>query len=94
MADQSNTDIAALQSDIKQLRADFAKIAGTIRDLASNSVASAEESVSASADKMWSETKRHAQSVGHEIEERPLASALTAFATGVVLGLFLSGRRG
>jgi ElaB/YqjD/DUF883 family membrane-anchored ribosome-binding protein len=94
MADQSNADIAALQTDIKQLRTDFAKIAGTMRELASNSVASAEESVTASADKMWRETKRHAQNVGHEIDERPIASALTAFATGVVLGLFLSGRRG
>lgn len=94
MADQSNADITALQSDIKQLRTDLAKIAGTMRELASNSLASAEESVSASADKVWSEARRHAHSVGHEIEERPIASALTAFATGIVLGLFLSGRRG
>ncbi|HEV8680163.1 MAG TPA: hypothetical protein VGQ90_12375 [Stellaceae bacterium] len=93
MADQTNVDIAALQTDIKQLRADFAKIAGTMRGIASNGVASAEETVTASADKMWSEAKRHAQNVGHEIEERPIASALTAFAAGVVFGLFLSGRR-
>ena len=94
MADQNNADIAALQTDIKQLRTDFAKIAGTMRDLASNSVAGAEEKMTASADKVWTEAKRHAQTVGHEIEERPLASALTAFAAGVVFGLFLSGRRG
>jgi len=93
MADQTNTDIAALQTDIKQLRTDFAKIAATMRDLASNGVASAEESVTASADRVWTEAKRQAQSVSHEIEERPIASALTAFATGVVLGLFMSRRR-
>jgi ElaB/YqjD/DUF883 family membrane-anchored ribosome-binding protein len=94
MADQPNADIAALQTDIKQLRADFAKIAGTMLDLASNSVAGAEEKVVASADKVWTEAKRHAQNVGREIEERPIASALTAFATGIILGLLLSGRRG
>jgi ElaB/YqjD/DUF883 family membrane-anchored ribosome-binding protein len=94
MADQTNADIAALQTDIKQLRTDFAKIAGTMRELASNSVAGAEEKVAASADKVWTEAKRHAQTVGREIEERPIASALTAFATGIILGLLLSGRRG
>ena len=70
----------------KQLRTDFAKIAGTMRELASNSVAGAEETVVASADKVWTEAKRHAQTVGREIEERPIASALTAFATGIILG--------
>jgi ElaB/YqjD/DUF883 family membrane-anchored ribosome-binding protein len=94
MADQSTADIAALQSEIKQLRTDITKIAGTMRDLASNSVAGAEEKVMASADKVWSEAKRRAQTVSHEIEERPIASAFTAFATGVILGLLLSGRRG
>lgn len=94
MADQSNADIAALQTEIKQLRTDFAKIAGTMRDLASHGVAGAEEKVVASADVVWSEAKRHAQNVGREIEERPIASALTAFATGIILGLLLSGRRG
>ncbi len=94
MADQPNADIAALQTDIKQLRTDFAKIAGTMRELASNSVAGAEEKVVASADKVWTEARRHAQNVGREIEERPIASALTAFATGIILGLLLSGRRG
>lgn len=71
---------------IKQLRADFAKIAGTMRELASNSVAEAEDRVAASADKVWTEAKRHVQTVGREIEERPIASALTAFATGIILG--------
>ena len=94
MADQTTTDIAELQSEIKQLRTDFTKIAGTIRGLASNSVADAEEKVMASADRVWTEAKRHAQNAGKEIEERPIASALTAFATGIVLGLLLSGRRG
>ena len=94
MADQTTADIAALQTEIKQLRTDFAKIAGTMRELASHGVAEAEEKVAASADRVWTEAKRHAQNVGREIEERPIASALTAFATGVILGLLMSGRRG
>jgi len=94
MADQTTADIADLQTEIKQLRTDFAKIAGTMRDLASQGVAGAEERVAASADKLWSEAKRHVQSVGREIEEKPIAAAFTAFAAGIILGLILSGRRG
>jgi ElaB/YqjD/DUF883 family membrane-anchored ribosome-binding protein len=50
--------------------------------------------VAASADKLWTEAKRHVHNVGREIEEKPIASAFTAFATGIILGLFLAGRRG
>ena len=94
MADQTTVDIAELQSEIKQLRSDFAKIAGTMRDLASQGVAEAEEKVAASADMLWTEAKRHVHNVGREIEEKPIASAFVAFGTGIILGLFLSGRRG
>lgn len=94
MADETDTDIAALQTDIKQLRADFAKIAGTMRDIVSNGVAGAEERVEASAQKVWTDIKRQTHNVGREIEERPITSVLAAFATGLVLGLFFSGRRG
>jgi len=94
MADQLNTDIAALQSEIKQLRADFAKIAGTMRDLANNSVAAAGQQAQVSTEKVWTEVKRQADSVTREIEERPIAAALTAFGSGILLGLLLNRHRG
>ena len=94
MADQTNTDIAALQTEVQQLRADIAKIAGTMRDIASNSVVEAGQQVQASTEKVWTEVKRQAGSVGREIEDRPVAAALTAFGAGVLLGLLLNGRRG
>ena len=89
----TNTDAAALQTEIKQLRTDFAKIAGAMRDLAGNSVADAGQQVQDSTEKAWAEVKRRAGSVGQQIEERPVAAALTAFAAGVLLGLLLNGRR-
>ena len=96
MVDQpitANTDITALQTDIKQLRADFAKIAGTIRDLATNSVTEAGQQAQLSTEKAWTEVKRQAGNVTREIEDRPVASALTAFCAGMLLGLLLNGRR-
>jgi ElaB/YqjD/DUF883 family membrane-anchored ribosome-binding protein len=94
MADQTNTDIAALQADIKRLRADIAKIAGTTREGVTNGVAEAGETIQASGEKLWNETKRHARSVGREIEQNPMASAVAAFGAGMLLGVFLNGRRG
>jgi hypothetical protein len=92
MADKTNADIAALHTEIKQLRADFAEIAETIRDIAS--VAGARQPGQTPSEKVWTEVKRQAGSVGWEIEEKPIAAALTAFGAGVLLGLLLNARRG
>jgi ElaB/YqjD/DUF883 family membrane-anchored ribosome-binding protein len=94
MADDSNSGLAAVQNEIKQLRADVARIAGSMRNVAINGAAEAAETVQASTDKLLSEAKQHAQSIGQEIEQRPLVFALAAFGTGILLGLLLSRRRG
>jgi hypothetical protein len=93
MADQRNTDVAALQADLKRLQADFAKIAGTLHDGAVNGAAELGETLGASADKVWSDARHHAQRVGREIKQNPVAYALAAFGAGVLLGAFLNGSR-
>lgn len=87
-------DLATLQADIAQLRADFAKMTTDMRDIASNGYAQASGKAQESAEKVWGEVRRQAQSVTQEIEERPFASALASFATGLVLGMLLNARRG
>ena len=52
MADQTNTDIAALQADIKRLRADIGKISETVRGGVTNGVAEAGERIQASREKL------------------------------------------
>lgn len=87
-------DLATLQSDIQQLRDDFTKLSNDTRAYAGNGLSSAGAQAQDSAEKMWAEIKRQATQVGAGIEERPLASALTAFATGLVLGMILNARKG
>jgi ElaB/YqjD/DUF883 family membrane-anchored ribosome-binding protein len=94
MAASMETDLATLQADIKQLRSDFAKMTTDLRGIAANRVNEASGAAQDTADKMWGEVRRQAQHVTQEIEERPFASALTAFATGLVLGMMLHARRG
>jgi ElaB/YqjD/DUF883 family membrane-anchored ribosome-binding protein len=94
MAASMETDLATLQADIQQLRADFAKMTTDIGNMATNGYAQASGKAQESAEKMWGEVRRQAQNVGQEIEERPFASALASFATGLLLGMLLNTRRG
>ena len=87
------TEIEKLQAEIQQLRADFSTLIETTRDLARHGFTDAKEKARGSAETAWAEVTRQAQSVSHEIVERPFTSALTAFGFGLVLGLLLSGRR-
>jgi ElaB/YqjD/DUF883 family membrane-anchored ribosome-binding protein len=93
MAASTQPDLSTLQEDIQQLRSDFAKMAADMRDYAGAGVTQASGKAQETADKMWGEVRRQAEQVGHEIEERPFASALAAFATGLMLGMLLNTRR-
>ena len=92
MANATDNDIAALQTEIKQLRADIGKISGTLRSASGNGVAGMVGEVGASTERVWTEIKQHAQSVGEGIEARPIAAALAAFGAGAMLGLLLNSR--
>jgi ElaB/YqjD/DUF883 family membrane-anchored ribosome-binding protein len=94
MAASLQPDLTTLQADIAQLRADFAKITTDMKDYAANGMSKAGGQAQVSAEKMWGEVKRQAQQVGQEIEEKPFASALAAFASGLVLGMLVTARRG
>ncbi len=94
MAASVQPDLETLQSDIQQLRADFAKISADIGTLATSGVAQAGGKAQESAEKVWGEVRRQAEQVGQEIEQRPFAAALAAFASGLVLGMLLNSRRG
>jgi hypothetical protein len=94
MAASTQSDLETLRGDIQQLRADFAKMTTDLRTIASNGAAQASGKAQESAQRMWSEGRQKAQRVGHEIEERPFASALGAFSTGLFVGMLLNARRG
>lgn len=89
----TDTDVQALQAELKQLRADFASLTETLRDLVRNTGAEAAAKARESGERVWSEAKKHVDTVTREIEDKPLTSAATAFGIGMVLGL-LFGRRG
>jgi len=93
MASATETDIQALQEQLHQLRADFAALSGTLKDLAKHGIGEAAQRASVPGEKAWAEVKRQADAVTQEIEEKPVAAALTAFGVGLVLGVLVNSRR-
>jgi ElaB/YqjD/DUF883 family membrane-anchored ribosome-binding protein len=94
MATATAPDVAALESEIRQLRAGLEAATEKMRGLRNGEASNGQASTFGAAERMWSEVKQQAQQVGHEIEERPLVSALTAFGAGIALGVLLGARRG
>jgi len=92
MASATATDVQAMQAEIEELRAAVARAADRMRDLSGEESGNGHDKSSLSPDRVWTEMKRQAQQVTHEIEERPLVSAVTAFSAGIALGILLGGR--
>jgi ElaB/YqjD/DUF883 family membrane-anchored ribosome-binding protein len=74
------------------LRADFVALSGTLKDLAKHGINEAAQRAGAPGERAWAEIRRQADAVTQEIEEKPFASALTAFGIGLVLGVLVNSR--
>ncbi len=93
MARVVEPDLATLQADIHQLRADFAKMTADMRGAAGNGIYAVGEKAQESAETAWNEVKRQAGQLSQEIYERPFALVLATFAAGVILGVMVNSRR-
>ena len=93
MSSATDNDFEALQAEMKKLRADFANLNETVRDLIRHGSADAAGKARESSERVWNEARRRFEGVTAGIEEKPVASAVTAFGIGIVLGLLFSGRR-
>jgi ElaB/YqjD/DUF883 family membrane-anchored ribosome-binding protein len=93
MTTKIEADTQTLADEVRQLRADFARLGDTMRDLLDHTGAEVRQSATAAADAAWSKAKRTANTVVQEIDEKPVASSLVALGIGVVLGAILFSRR-
>lgn len=93
MSSATDSDLEALQAEIKKLRGDFASLNETVRDLLRHGGADALGKARESGERVWSEARRRVEGVAAEIEEKPVTSAVTAFGIGIVLGMLFSSRR-
>jgi ElaB/YqjD/DUF883 family membrane-anchored ribosome-binding protein len=93
MAGETEADIKALQAEIKRLRTDFASLTETLRDIVQHGTGEAAAKAQEAGERVWLKTKGSMHSLGQEIEDKPVTSAITAFGIGVILGTLFSSRR-
>lgn len=81
MAD-NDTELEKLKSDLATLRRDVASLTETLKERGT-------ARARATAEGMRDQATQAAQTVGHQIEDRPYTSVLTAFGIGLVIGRLL-----
>lgn len=87
------SDLQALQAEVAKLRADFTKVADILQQIVANRGAAVLGDAKDAADRIAAEMQRRARNVTEQVEERPVAAAVTTFGIGLILGLLFSGRR-
>ena len=94
MADKSSETATAetLREEVRQLRADMAAIAKTLKDIGAEGGSKVYDRVREQASRVKGEAEQAASTVGRQIEERPLTAVLTAFILGAILGALISRR--
>jgi len=88
----TDSDVKALSDELKQLRAEFAKLGQLLESAARNAGNEAAQAARETGERAWNEVKRNADDLAHRIEDRPVTAAATAFGIGVVLGFLFGGR--
>jgi ElaB/YqjD/DUF883 family membrane-anchored ribosome-binding protein len=93
MASETTNDVEALAAELKQLRADFAKLGELLQTTARHASEDALNRAKAGGERAWSEAKTNAEDVLQQIENNPLTATGIAFGVGLLLGLLFGGRR-
>lgn len=93
MASASDSaDLDKVKEDLAALRKDIAALTETYKDTARAEVEGLAARARAGADQVSAKAREGVSAVSGQIEERPLTSALVAFAAGLALGRLLDRR--
>lgn len=93
MAEQTAPrDNGALHEDIAALREDLERLTRTVGGMAEDRAHSAYDSARSTWHRAQDSSKRMAEFTAHQIEARPFASLMAAFAVGLLLGVVFDRR--
>ncbi|HYW93016.1 MAG TPA: hypothetical protein VFA95_11270 [Gammaproteobacteria bacterium] len=93
MAEDLHKEFEALKADVARLRGDISDLAGAVRHAGEESGRQAYAKARQAGEQAWHQASEAEQAAAHEIAERPVASVLTAFGVGFLVGLILDRRR-
>ncbi|HYW04504.1 MAG TPA: hypothetical protein VFA86_11250 [Gammaproteobacteria bacterium] len=92
MAEDLNKEFEALKADVARLRSDISDLAGAVRQAGEQRGRQAYSRARQAGEQAWHRASEAEQAAAHEIAERPMASVLTAFGVGFLVGLILDRR--
>ena len=90
MTAHSDGDAAKLRSEMDRLHADIAKIGETLKMIMNDGKEVARSHARHAAADVQEHVTSTIEAAAHEIEERPLTAALSAFGVGLILGMLFS----
>lgn len=93
MAEQTQKDFDAIRKDLETLRADIDAMTKNLGDLAGSRAERAKAGVREAGESVQRNARQLRETVGGQVEERPLIALFSAFGIGMVLGTLL-GRKG
>lgn len=88
------TETQPLAEEVRQLRADFSRIADALHEIIRRCGGEAAGNAEDVAQRLFEEVRRRKDGLAREIEQKPLTAALGAFGIGVVVGALFKARRG
>jgi ElaB/YqjD/DUF883 family membrane-anchored ribosome-binding protein len=86
-------DFKKLQADLSLLRGDLTKLTQSLGDTLRHGSNGPASGVQARASEIRDDVKHTVHALTDHIEAKPIASALTSFVVGLVLGMAVNSRR-
>lgn len=87
-----DNDLKSLREEMTQIRGDMNELGRILRTLVGHGGEELNSRLRGAAEKINTRAHNATESVAREIEERPLSSAVVAFAAGIALGVLLRSR--
>lgn len=91
--DDISKELEALKKDLASLRGDIGGLSQAVKSAGEQKGEAAYRSVREKGDELLKQGEDAVEKVGHKIDEKPMTSVLTAFGTGLLVGLLLNQRR-
>ena len=92
MSSTADIDVKKLQAELAQLREDVSRLVDTLGGAARANGTGSFANAKARAGEFQDDIKDKIEGLTRQIEEKPVASSLTAFFIGILLGMIFSRR--
>lgn len=91
--DDLSKEVQTLKQDLASLRGDIGSLAEAVKSAGEQKGEAVYQRAREKSEELRAQGQSTIEQVGHKVDERPMTSVLTAFGTGLLVGLLLNQRR-